>query len=160
MSHKGRSPVRKSQITVKRRNHEPIAFDMECISNPKEIRKVEDFLKRVNRAARLDDGTFYRLFVSSTEAVNNGIIHGNKSDPKKKVCISCKVNSDSITVRVRDQGRGFDPVHLPNPLDEQNLMKESGRGIFLIKSMMDKVNFMITNEGTTIEMVIDLRRLK
>jgi serine/threonine-protein kinase RsbW len=133
---------------------------MKCISNPKEIGRVEDFLKRINRTAQLDDGTFYRLFVSTTEAVNNGIIHGNKSDPKKKVCISCTLNSDTITVKVKDEGRGFDPGSVPNPLEDQNLLKESGRGIFLIRSMMDKVNFEITKEGTIIEMIIDLRRLK
>jgi len=160
MSHKRRTPTKKNRVTVKRKNHERVVFDMECISNPKEIGKIEDFLKRVNRTAHLDDGTFYRLFVSSTEAVNNGIVHGNKSDPRKKVCVSCLVNSESITVRVKDEGGGFDPTSIPNPLDDQNLMKESGRGIFLIRSMMDKVNFAITNEGTIIEMVIDLRRLK
>lgn len=133
---------------------------MECISNPKEIGKVEAFLRRINRRARLDDGTFDRLFVASTEAVNNGIVHGNKSDPTKKVCISCAVNSETITVRVKDEGGGFDPTTLPNPLDEQNLMKESGRGIFLIKSMMDKVNFQMTEAGAIVEMVIDLTRLK
>ncbi len=133
---------------------------MECISNPKEIGKIEEFLKSVNKKAKLDDGTFYRLFVSTTEAVNNGIIHGNKSDPRKKVCVTCEVNTDVLIVRVKDQGNGFDPAAVPNPLDEQNLMKESGRGIFLIRSMMDKVDYSMTQQGTTIEMVINLKRLK
>lgn len=160
MSLKGRKPARKPLIEVKRQNHERVVFEMKCISNPKEIGTVEEFLKRINKTARLDDGTFYRLFVSSTEAVNNGIIHGNKSDPAKKVCISCTLNTDSIVVRVKDEGEGFDPASVPNPLDDQNLLKESGRGIFLIRSMMDKVNYSITDEGTIIEMVIDLKRLK
>jgi len=160
MSLKGRKPAKKPRIEVKRQNHERVVFEMKCISNPREIGKVEDFLKRINRTARLDDGTFYRLFVSSTEAVNNGIVHGNKSDPSKTVCISCTVNHDAIIVRVKDQGTGFDPESVPNPLDDQNLMKESGRGIFLIRSMMDKVNYSITKEGTIIEMIIDLKRLK
>ena len=67
---------------------------------------------------------------------------------------------DTITVRVKDEGNGFDPSVIPNPLDDQNLLKESGRGIFLIKSMMDKVDFQMTENGTIIEMVIDLKRLK
>ena len=161
MAKKQRKPVRDQlKISVSQQNHKRTLFEMECISNPKEIGKIEAFLKRINKRARLDDGTFYRLFVSSTEAVNNGILHGNKSDPKKKVCISCAVNSESITVRVKDEGKGFDPSVIPNPLDDQNLLKESGRGIFLIRSMMDKVNFSITDAGTVIEMVIDLKRLK
>src|SRR3989304_10080383 len=89
MSLKVRKPAKKPRIEVKRQNHERVVFEMKCISNPKEIGKVEDFLKRINRTARLDDGTFYRLFVSSTEAVNNGIIHGNKSDSRHIECLSC-----------------------------------------------------------------------
>ena len=133
---------------------------MECISTPKEIRRVEQFLNRVNSTARLDDGTFHRLFVSTTEAINNAILHGNKSDPAKKVCITCALNKDSIAVQVTDEGTGFDPASVPNPLDEQNLMKESGRGIFLIRSMADRVNFSTTESGTTIEMLIDLKRFR
>ena len=161
MAKKQRKPVSQApQIRVREENHKRTLYEMECISNPKEIGKIEVFLKKINRRARLDDGTFYRLFVSSTEAVNNGILHGNKSDPRKKVCISCSCNSDTITVRVKDEGNGFDPSTIPNPLDDQNLLKESGRGIFLIRSMMDKVNFQMTENGTIIEMVIDLKRLK
>ncbi len=160
MTHKKRQSPPKRKTVAKHLNHGRTVYEMECISRPKEIGKIESFLKRINRTVHLDDGTFYRLFVSSTEAVNNGILHGNKSDPQKKVCVSCAVNTDSITVFVKDEGNGFDPAAVPNPLDDQNLLKESGRGIFLIRSMMDKVNFHVTPEGTTVEMVIDLKRLK
>ncbi|MBI2618908.1 MAG: ATP-binding protein [Ignavibacteriales bacterium] len=141
-------------------DHQRIAYDIECVSSPKEIGRIEQFLRSVNRRANLDDGTFYRLYVSTTEAVNNGITHGNKSDPRKKVCVTCEVNADMLVVRVKDEGEGFDPSSVPNPLDEQNLLKETGRGIFLIKSMMDRVEYFMTEEGTTIEMVINLKRLK
>jgi serine/threonine-protein kinase RsbW len=70
------------------------------------------------------------------------------------------VNRDSISVQVSDEGKGFDPESVPNPLDEQNLLKESGRGIFLIRSMVDRVDFRITETGTTIEMMINLKRLR
>ena len=159
MSAKRKIPISRKTVTSEN-GHPRTVFEMECISTPKDIGKVEDFLKEVNKAARLDDGTFHRLFVSSTEAVNNAILHGNKSDPSKKVCIGCMINRDSITVSVKDEGAGFDPQNLPNPLDEQNLLKESGRGIFLIKSMTDRVDFQITETGTTIQMMINLKRLR
>lgn len=133
---------------------------MECVSNQKQVHKLEGFLRKVSKTVRLDDGTFYRLLVSSTEAVNNGIVHGNKSDPGKKVCVTCTVNSDSIIVKVTDEGKGFDPSIIPNPLDDNNLLKETGRGIFLIRSMMDTVDFEITPHGTAVVMVIDMRRLR
>ncbi|MEX0601774.1 MAG: ATP-binding protein [Bacteroidota bacterium] len=144
--------------------HKPNAglrtFAMECISDPKEIGKIESFLQKLNKSAKLDDGTFYRLLVASTEAVNNAIVHGNRSDRRKKVCLECVLTRDEVLVRVQDHGKGFDPSGVPNPLDENNLLKDSGRGIFLIRSMMDRVEYRITREGTTLEMVIDLRQLR
>lgn len=133
---------------------------MDCISVPKEVGRVEKFLLKVNRHARLDDGTFYRLLVASTEAVSNGILHGNKCNPKKKVCVKCEVRKDSFVVKVQDEGAGFDPNSIPNPLDEENLLKTSGRGIFLMRSLMDKVLYHITRHGVLVELIIDLRKLR
>jgi serine/threonine-protein kinase RsbW len=134
-------------------------FTMQCMSHPRELNRLEKFLKDVNRVAHLDDGTFYRLHVATSEAVNNAILHGNKSDRSKKVCIRCLVRKSSLTVCVKDEGTGFNADAVPNPLAEGNLMKESGRGIFLIREMVDRVRFRSTREGTTVEMTIDLRRL-
>lgn len=158
MAKKRTSPIAKR--IEEGNNHRRTVFEMVCISTPKEIGLVEDFFKEVNRTARLDDGTFHRLFVSATEAMNNAIVHGNKSDPRKRACIVCTLNSDSVVVTVTDQGNGFDPSTIPNPLDEQNLLKESGRGIFLIRSMMDRVDIRPSPSGTTVEMMINLKRLR
>lgn len=132
-------------------------FEFECTSDPKEIAKVEPFLQKINKTARMDDGTFYRLLVAGTEAINNGILHGNKSDPSKSVFATCTVDSRSLVFRVRDQGRGFKPEDVPDPLEEKNLLKTSGRGIFLMRSLMDKVAFKVTTEGTEVELVIDMK---
>jgi serine/threonine-protein kinase RsbW len=132
-------------------------FEFECKSDPKEIAKVEPFLQKINKATRMDDGTFYRLLVAGTEAINNGILHGNKSDPSKSVFATCTVDSRSLVFRVRDQGRGFKPEEVPDPLEEKNLLKTSGRGIFLMRSLMDKVAFTVTPEGTEVELVIDMK---
>jgi serine/threonine-protein kinase RsbW len=137
----------------------PQTFYFECKSDPKEIRKIEPFLQKMNEVARLDDGTFYRLLVGGTEAVNNAILHGNKSDPGKTVYVMCVVDKDSLVFRVRDTGKGFRPEDVPDPLEEKNLLKTSGRGIFLMRSLMDKVSFRITSEGTEVELVINLRHL-
>jgi serine/threonine-protein kinase RsbW len=134
-----------------------MVFEFECKSDPKEIAKVEPFLLEINKATRMDDGTFYRLLVAGTEAINNGILHGNKSDPTKSVFASCSVDSRTLVFRVRDQGRGFKPEEVPDPLEEKNLLKTSGRGIFLMRSLMDKVAFTVTTEGTEVELVIDMK---
>jgi serine/threonine-protein kinase RsbW len=121
-----------------------------------DIRKVEPFLQQINKVARLDDGTFYRLLVAGTEAVNNAILHGCKSDPKKTVHVACILGKDELVFRVRDQGKGFKPEDVPDPLEEKNLLKTSGRGIFLMRSLMDKVSFKVTRDGTEVELVIYL----
>lgn len=133
--------------------------EMTCKSDPREISKVEKFLGKVNKRAHLDDGTMYRLLVATTEAVNNAIVHGNQSNPKKRVRISCQVVDRMLTIKVKDNGRGFDPNSLANPLEEENLLKESGRGIFLIRSLIDEVSFRIQKNGTTVVMKIDLSKL-
>jgi serine/threonine-protein kinase RsbW len=139
-------PVPRSQI-----------FHFECTGDPKEIAKIEPFLNQVNEVARLDDGSFYRLLVSGTEAVNNGILHGNKGDPRKKVHVVCILKKDSLVFRVKDQGQGFKPEEVPDPLEEKNLLKTSGRGIFLMRSLMDKVLIKVTPEGTEVELLLDLK---
>ena len=131
-------------------------FTFECTADPKEIRKVEPFLQQISEAARLDDGTFYRLLVAGTEAVNNGILHGNKSNPLKMVHVTCILRKNELVFRVRDEGKGFKPESVPDPLEEKNLLKTSGRGIFLMRSLADKVSFKVTREGTEVELVIDL----
>jgi serine/threonine-protein kinase RsbW len=154
-----KSPRPKREQTVPRPRKAPRqrTFTFECTADPKEIRKVEPFLQQINVTARLDDGTFYRLLVAGTEAVNNGILHGNKADPRKTVHVTCVLKKDELVFRVRDQGKGFKPEDVPDPLEEKNLLKTSGRGIFLMRSLMDRVSFKVTREGTEVELVIDLK---
>jgi serine/threonine-protein kinase RsbW len=137
----------------------PAKCEMTCKSDPREIPKVEKFLNKVNQKAHLDDGTMYRLLVATTEAVNNAIIHGNKSNPKKRVRVSCQLVHQVLTMTVQDNGKGFDPNSLANPLEEANLLKESGRGIFLIRSLIDEVSFKVQKSGTSVIMKIDLSKL-
>ena len=76
------------------------------------------------------------------EALNNAVIHGNGMDPKKLVEIRCRCEQGKgVWLIVRDQGRGFDPSTVPNPLTPQGLVAEHGRGIHLIKLLMDEVSF-------------------
>ncbi len=155
-----RAPA-KNRSTTKtiRRNYRVARCEIVCKSDPREIPKVEKFLTKVNRKAHLDDGTMYRLLVATTEAVNNAILHGNKQNPRKLVHVACQISGHVLTMSVRDSGRGFDPESLANPLADENLLKESGRGIFLIRSLIDNVSFRIGKTGTTVEMKIDLSKL-
>lgn len=90
------------------------------------------------------------LPLACDEAITNAIVHGNKRDPGKKVSVQIYLSHRRFKVRVRDQGEGFDTSRLDNPTRGENLMKSSGRGIFLMRSIMDKVEF--REGGRVVEM--------
>ncbi len=96
---------------------------------------------------QLDEDTAHWIGMSVRESVTNAIQHGNRLDVDKKVRISFAVFDDCLDIRVRDEGNGFDASFLPNPLDPENLLKPSGRGIFYIRSFMDEVEFDTLSEG-------------
>ena len=133
-------------------------FRMTLPSNPKQIRRVEGFLKKVNRAAHLDEIQMHKMMVSLTEAVNNAIIHGNKSDQAKKVYVRCELLPGWLVVFVNDEGIGFQPDKVRNPLRKRNLMRESGRGVFLMKTLMDKVEFEMGSSGAQVALWLDMNK--
>ena len=94
-----------------------------------------------------DDDTAHWIGMSVRETVTNAIQHGNKLDQTKKVEIRFDVASDQLEISVKDQGSGFQVDNLPNPLDPENLLKPSGRGIFYIRSFMDEVEFRPLSRG-------------
>ena len=95
----------------------------------------------------LDDDTQHYVGVAIRECVINAIKHGNRSDSHKHVFVEFSTVEGVLTVRVRDQGEGFDPDTLADPLAPENLLKASGRGIFLIRSFMDDVQLRNAPEG-------------
>jgi serine/threonine-protein kinase RsbW len=119
---------------------------------------VESFLKKVQQNAHLDEIQVHKMMVSLTEAVNNAIIHGNKSDPKKKVTVTCEVLPGWLITVVTDEGKGFKPEKVKNPLDEENLLRTSGRGVFLMRTLMDKVEYEFGRTGSKVILWLDLKK--
>ena len=83
----------------------------------------------------------YSIRLSLSEAIINGIQHGNSNDEKKTVLLELKCDDDKLTFSVTDQGKGFDFKNTSNPTDPNNLIKEHGRGIFLMKNYMDEMYY-------------------
>jgi len=83
----------------------------------------------------------FAIHLSLEEAFINAVNHGNKSDSSRHVTVSYLIAADRFEVSVSDEGSGFDYGNLPDPRDEKNLYKPSGRGILLMRSYMDKVQF-------------------
>lgn len=123
-------------------------FQLIISSDTANLSEVEKLSEEVARFAKLNESESDDLGIVTTELVNNAIHHGNHDDPSKKVQISFVVNQSKIEIRIKDQGNGFDPAKLKDPLAPENLMSESGRGIFLIRNLMDSIDFIFTSEGT------------
>ena len=86
------------------------------------------------------------------EAIANAMVHGNRCDPHKEVRISVAVDEHcDLLVSVKDSGSGFDPDGLPNPIAPENLLAQHGRGIFIMRQLMDEVDFKF-DQGTEVRM--------
>ncbi len=112
--------------------------------------EVDDFIESYLTKIGVAKPIVADIAICVTELVINGIIHGNKSDPGKSVRIAISTTGKTVEVAVTDQGRGFNPENLESPVDEKNLLKEVGRGVFIVKSLMDKVDIKPSPQGTTI----------
>ena len=97
-----------------------------------------------------DAETAHWMGMALREAVANAIKHGNRQDPNKRVFLSFGGEGDELEVVVADEGEGFDPVRIADPLAPENQMKTSGRGIFYMKTFMDDVSFSKGENGGTV----------
>ncbi len=131
-------------------NTEKFANTMQVISQPESINIVEKLIEDLREEHNIHEDCFGNILVAVTEAVNNGIQHGNKYDPSKKVSITYEVEGDNLMFTVQDEGPGFDYYNLPDPTAPENLEKPTGRGIFLMKHLADQVIF--SDNGKTVEM--------
>jgi serine/threonine-protein kinase RsbW len=126
---------------------------LERLSDVEKI--TEEFADRYHLTD--DDGD--NLAIAITELANNAIIHGNKFDPAKQVTISFYFERGLISVYIKDSGKGFDPTSIGNPLEPENLLKESGRGIFILRSIMDEVEFRSGDTGTEVKITKTMKNL-
>ena len=101
-----------------------------------------------------------KIGMAVREAVVNAVVHGNRYNANKKVRFSVVKNSGRLTVRVADEGEGFDSEHLPDPLAPENLLRTSGRGIFLIRSFMDELEINRPKAGGTELVLIKYKTAK
>jgi len=103
----------------------------------------------ITNSMSFDEDSAHWIGMSVRETVTNAIQHGNKLDLSKKVDICFEVFPDQLSISVKDQGNGFRADEVPNPLDSENLLKPSGRGIFYIRTFMDEVEFRSLSQGGT-----------
>ena len=121
-------------------------------SNQESINKVTSYIDSIYSSSENDiSDTYGNVIIAITEAVNNAINHGNNNDPSKKVTISYKKTDENLSFTVEDEGNGFDYENIPDPTDPENLHKLNGRGIFLMKNLVDEIHF--HEDGKKIELM-------
>jgi len=118
------------------------AIRIEVPALTENIRMIESFIDNAREKFHLDDDIYGNIMIAVTEAVNNAIKHGSRSDSSQNVNLSLLVDGSTLKFRVEDQGAGFDYNHLPDPTAPENLEKPGGRGIFLMKHLADDVAFL------------------
>jgi serine/threonine-protein kinase RsbW len=102
------------------------------------VDSAEELTVGLAQKAGFDEDDLMKIGLAVRESMVNAVVHGNRYNAHKKVRLSVTNNGSRLTVRIADQGEGFDIENLPDPLAEDNLLRTSGRGIFLIRSFMDE----------------------
>jgi len=129
---------------------------------PSSIEKVEDaayFAEEAAKDMKFSEGDTDDIAIALTEAVSNAMTHGNKNIKSKNVTIIIDQKTDYMEISVTDEGGGFNPEHVDDPLLPENLLKESGRGIFILKSLMDSVEFLSNDKGSTTRLTKNIAKI-
>ena len=107
---------------------------------------LTDFVK----SCGLDEQAAFGIDMAVREAVTNAMVHGNQEDEAKSVEVVFSCLNDALEIEVGDQGEGFDPADVPDPTEPANILKPSGRGIFLMRTFMDQVEWSARPDGGTV----------
>ena len=136
--------------TPKRRMSFSLSSTMDSVG------EVEAAADKLAEEAGLDEDERFRVTMAVREAAVNAVLHGNEYDPAKQIAVSLENTGAALVFTIADQGRGLDPDSLPDPLAPENLLRGTGRGIFLIRSFMDEVHFRQLHPGTELTLVKNL----
>ena len=128
---------------------------MELSSQPESLSAVEKIVEELKTKFNVNEDAYGNMLVAVTEAVSNAIYHGNRLDPKKKIVLAYQHNDGNLSFTITDQGTGFDYYNLPDPTAPENLEKECGRGIFLMKHLSDQVIF--SENGRVVELFFKIQ---
>ena len=117
------------------------------------VEVVETKVTEYALKAGFDEDTATQIAMVSREATANAVLHGNKRDPNKHLKARFTLTPESLVIQIADEGSGFNPSDVPDPLSPEGLLRPSGRGIFLMRAIMDEVNFRQLSPGTEITLV-------
>ncbi len=125
----------------------------ELDSTMESVCEIEAAAEKLAGEAGLGEEECFHVTMAVREAAVNAVLHGNEYDPDRKVVVGLENTGKSLVFTIADQGKGFLPEEVPDPLAPENLMRGTGRGIFLIRSLMDEVHFRQLHPGTELTLV-------
>jgi serine/threonine-protein kinase RsbW len=134
-------------------------FSFKLPSTMDSVAEIEATAEKLTQSAGLDEDESFRVVMAVREAALNAVLHGNGYDPNKLVSASFENNGKSIVIAIGDEGEGLDADNLPDPLAPENLLRGTGRGIFLIRSFMDEVHFRQLHPGTEVTLIKHLTQV-
>ncbi|MCX6173270.1 MAG: ATP-binding protein [Ignavibacteriales bacterium] len=134
-----------------------IIFEKEIQSDPDLLPELEELIIKLAKKYNLTDEKLNSLALSFSEAASNSIVHGNKLDVNKKVKITIKVDKDKMTVIIKDEGKGFNLDSVPDPTKPENILKDNGRGIHIMRSFLNGLRYNFTPTGTEAILEIKLK---
>lgn len=114
------------------------------------LRIVENAIDEATTLIGISQDNYGKVLVSAMEAVNNAIVHGNHSNPEKKVDIEISSSSDQLNITVTDEGSGFRPETVPDPTTPENIEALNGRGIYLMSHLADMIEY--NEKGNSVKM--------
>lgn len=133
------------------------SYHIEIESDPNNLITVEEFVNYFAKDLGLKDEQLSALLLAVTEATTNAIVHANRCDLSKLVSVDAHIEDSKLIIKVKDEGKGFDPTKIPNPTEPENLLKDSGRGVYLMRIYMDEVKYNITTTGTETILILHLK---
>lgn len=126
---------------------------MESITINSDIEKlkvVETLVDTLSKKLGVSDEVYGKILISTVEAVNNAILHGNKGDRNKKVTVLMSADGNVLDITVTDEGEGFEYGNLPDPTDPKNIENLHGRGVFLMRRLADAIEY--NSSGNEVKM--------
>ena len=118
------------------------------------IRKIEALIDELSSELKINREAYGKILVATLEAVNNAIIHGNKTDNTKFVSVNFTIQNTNLSVTVEDEGPGFQPESVPDPTAPSNLENLHGRGVYLMTNLADDIEF--NSSGNQVKMVFNI----
>ncbi len=122
-------------------------------SSLQSVNMAEETAQLMAARAGFDEDNCLKISMAVREAAINAVLHGNAYDPRKKMTIAFENTGQALVITVTDQGKGLDVNSVPDPTAPENLLKQSGRGIFIMRAFMDEVRVRLLEPGTEVTMV-------